>query len=155
MLIGFAGGLQPDLHAGDIVICNRALRDEGTSHHYLPTDKYANASEEMVSGLCTALDADGQHYIVGTSWTTDAPYRETRGEVERYSREGIKTVEMEAAALFAAGQVLQVPVAAAFVVGDTFDGTRWRLDFDTRAAERGLQCLFDAAVAALQKDGAR
>jgi uridine phosphorylase len=149
--LGLAGGLQPDLRAGDLVVCDRAIRDEGTSHHYLPAGKYAAADASIVAALCGALDARAQPYAMGTSWTIDAPYRETRGEVEHYRREGVKTVEMEAAALFAVGQHLQVPVGAAFVISDTFGETRWQLDFDKGAVERGLQNLFDAAVAALQK----
>ncbi len=149
--LGLAGGLQPDLRAGDLVVCDRAIRDEGTSHHYLPASQYAVADASIVAALCGALHTRGQTYTIGASWSIDAPYRETRGEMEQYRREGVRTVEMEAAALFAVGQRLQIPVGAAFVIGDSFDGTRWRLDFDARAAERGLQNLFDAAVTALQK----
>ncbi len=149
--IGLAGGLQPGLRAGDLIVCNRAIRDEGTSHHYLPPSKYTEASASIVAALASALD-DGRHrHLVGASWTTDAPYRETRGEVEQYRREGVSTVEMEAAALFAVGEYLQIPVGAAFVIGDTFDGARWQLDFDARAARRGLETLLDTTVAALQR----
>ncbi|MDE3089645.1 MAG: nucleoside phosphorylase [Chloroflexota bacterium] len=147
--IGLAGALQSGLNAGDLVVCTRALRDEGTSHHYLPDSKYASASETMIAALRRALDAGGRRYTLGTSWTTDAPYRETRGEVEQYRSEQVQTVEMEAAALFAVGQRLGVQVGAAFVIGDTLDGLRWRIDFDARAAERGWRILFDAAVVAL------
>jgi uridine phosphorylase len=147
--IGVAGGLKPSLHTGDVLVCDRAIRDEGTSHHYVPSSKFAIANEQLVAALCAGLDEHGLHYAIGSSWTTDAPYRETRAEIEQYQKEGVLSVEMEAAALFAVGQRLQIPAGAAFVIGDTFDGARWQLDFDTRVAERGLQKLLDVAIAAM------
>ena len=75
--IGTAGSLQKHVAIGDIVVCNRAIRDEGTSHHYLPPGKYANASPAMTARLDSALKATGTPHAVGTSWTIDAPYRET------------------------------------------------------------------------------
>lgn len=140
--IGLAGGLQPDLRAGDLVVCNRALRDEGVSHHYLPPSKFVSANQDITGALQSALPQS----TTGTTWTTDAPYRETRREVEQYQQEGIATVDMEAAALFAVGQSLGVQVGAAFVIGDWLDGTHWRLAFDRNAARRGLQILFDTTV---------
>lgn len=144
--LGLAGGLQPDLRVGDLVICDRALRDEGVSHHYLPPSKFVAANQDVTGALQSALASHKHKFITGASWTTDAPYRETRHEVEAYRQEGIITVEMEAAALFAVGQYLGAPVGAAFVIGDSLDGMRWRLDFDRNAVRRGLQILFDTTV---------
>ena len=116
--IGLAGGLQPDLHPGDIVICDRALRDEGTSYHYLPPARSVDANPALVQQISAAFETRQIAHSIGASWTTDAPYRETRRKVETYRAEGVKTVEMEAAALFAVGQRLNVPTAAVFVIGD-------------------------------------
>ena len=84
--------------------------------------------------------------MTGTSWTTDAPYRELRRDVEAHQRDGVKTVEMEAAALFAVGQALKLSTGAAFAVADTLSGLRWRLGADLRAAHRGLEILFEATL---------
>ena len=75
--LGSAGGLQPNLSFGDIVVCERAIRDEGTSHHYLSAEKYAHASKELTDDLCNAIEKKGIAYRKGSSWTTDAIYRET------------------------------------------------------------------------------
>ncbi len=133
--IGYAGGLQPHLHSGDFVLCQRALRDEGTSYHYLPPARDITPTSPITQ-LTSAHHA-------GTSWTTDAPYRETLLEIETYQREGLLTVEMEAAALFAVGQALNVAVGAAFVVADTFRAGAWQLNFDARHNQRRLEALFD------------
>ncbi len=124
--IGLAGGLQPDRIPGNIVVCNQAIRDEGTSYHYLPPARSVEASPALVQQVCAALSARGLPYSIGVSWTTDAPFRETCGEVERYRAEGVETVEMEAAALFAAGQRLNVETAAVMVIGDRLADLVWQ-----------------------------
>jgi uridine phosphorylase len=68
-----------------------------------------------------------------------------KSQVEQYRQEGILSVEMEAAALFAAGASLGVSVSAAFVIADVLNGWQWQIDFDRMRVERGLQILFDAA----------
>jgi hypothetical protein len=96
--IGAAGGLQQNMSVGDIVICDRAIRDEGTSHHYLPAEEYVSSCPALTKNLCAAFDREGIPYSKGTSWTTDAPYRETIEEMRRYRSDGVATVEMEVSA---------------------------------------------------------
>ena len=93
--IGTAGTLQKDIKVGDLIVCEKAIRDEGTSYHYLKPSKYAYASKEMTKRIKNALDALEQKYFVGTSWTIDAPYRETVVEARQYQKEGVATVEMK------------------------------------------------------------
>jgi len=149
--IGLAGGLQEGLHAGDLVVCSRALRDEGPSRHYMPPSDDVLPSGTLSRSLQRALEALGHAYEVGATWTMDAPYRETRLAAERHQREGVKTVEMEAAALLAVGLQRGFQVACAFSVADALHDLRWRLDYDEQKAESGLAALFEAAVIALQE----
>ncbi len=96
-----AGQIAP---AGDppyFVIIDRALRDEGTSYHYAPAERFAEADPLLVAIAARAVTAAGLHAQVGPSWTTDAPFRETAAAVEAARAEGILAVEMEAAALYA------------------------------------------------------
>lgn len=102
--IGTAGTLQKNLKIGDLILCEKAIRDEGTSYHYLKPSKYAYASKELTDRIKLVLDTRRQKYTVGTSWTIDAPYRETVAEVKQYQAEGVATVEMEASALFAVAE---------------------------------------------------
>jgi uridine phosphorylase len=81
-----AGQITPAGPTPYFVIIDRALRDEGTSYHYAPPSEYAKADSSLVA--------------VGSSWTTDAPFRETADAIEAAHRKGVLAVEMEAAALY-------------------------------------------------------
>jgi uridine phosphorylase len=83
------------------VIIERALRDEGTSYHYAPPADYAEADPAHVALACAAVSAAGLDVLVGTTWTTDAPFRETAEAIEAAKAKGVLAVEMEAAALYA------------------------------------------------------
>jgi purine-nucleoside phosphorylase len=86
--------------AESFVIIDRALRDEGTSYHYTEPSRFAEADPDLVRRAALAL-ADGPRAVVGASWTTDAPFRETKEAIDAAAAEGIICVEMEAAALYA------------------------------------------------------
>ncbi len=145
----WGGGLQPDLKAGDIVICDRALRDEGTSHHYLPSEKYVSASPSLIQHLSRAFASQGLPFQIGATWSIDAPYRETRDEVQQYQSEGVKTVEMEIAGLLALGQCRQIETASVVIVGDLLSDMRWRAPDDTRPVEKSLEQAYTAILEAL------
>ena len=98
--IASAGLISERLSPPFFVVVDRALRDEGTSHHYLPPGRFVSADEVMVASVVEALAASTPA-TRGTSWTTDAPFRETESLVASRRREGIVCVEMEAAALLA------------------------------------------------------
>jgi uridine phosphorylase len=137
--LGLAGGLQSDLQVGSLVICERAVRDEGTSRHYGASEDCVPASPEIVALLKTTFDRKRLLYRTGSTWTTDAPYRELAGVVRQHRQAGVLTVEMEAAGLFAAGKFLGVQVGAAFVIGDTLSARGWRLDFDETRTQKSLE----------------
>jgi uridine phosphorylase len=83
------------------VVIDRALRDEGTSYHYAAPSEFADADPQLISMAMKALKQDGLTALVGPSWTTDAPFRETAQAIEAARAKGVLTVEMEAAALYA------------------------------------------------------
>ncbi len=146
LAIGFAGGLLERMNAGHLVVCERAVRDEGTSHHYLRDARYALPDEELKNAIARRLEDKGFPFETGGSWTTDAPFRETMAEVEHYASEGVLTVEMEAAAMFAVAESLGLRCAAAFSVGDSLKEGRWNLHFDRGAMNSGLEILAQAAL---------
>src|SRR6266481_859389 len=82
------------------IIIDRALRDEGTSYHYAAPSEYANACPRLLALAANAIKSNGLRAIVGPTWTTDAPFRETGEAIEAAKRLGILAVEMEAAALY-------------------------------------------------------
>lgn len=152
--VGTAGGLQESVSVGDIVICDRAIRDEGLSHHYIQPGKYIIPRGTLSNRLARRLDGAGLTYHRGTSWTTDAPYRETAVEVDQYRREGVITVEMEAAGVFAVAQHRGIEVAAAFVVSDSLSGPRGPRS-DQQQVQHPLDALLQTAVAALAENETR
>lgn len=147
--ISWAGGLQSNQNPGDIVICDKAIRDEGVSHHYLPPDKFVRADSQLVIRITDAFQELGIPASIGTTWTTDAPYRETSEEILEYQSEGIKTVEMEAAALFAIGQVRNIKTSAICVVGDSLANLKWEAPDDIQPIEDSLEVAYVAAIKAM------
>lgn len=92
------------------VVIDRALRDEGTSHHYLPAGAWAEAPRHLLEPLAGSFDGLGQAVVIGSTWTTDAPYRETTEAIARARELGIASVEMEAASLYAFAAARNVDV---------------------------------------------
>lgn len=77
-------------------LISQALRDEGTSYHYLAPEQTAQLAPALRHKL-----GDQELWFQAKSWTTDAPYRETPSAIEAQKKEAITCVEMEAAALYA------------------------------------------------------
>ncbi len=139
--IGTAGGLFQE----GVFICNKALRDEGTSYHYLPKGHYTYPDKNLTDRLKKSLKKHHLKYKEGITWTIDAPYRETKKEVEKYSKMGITNVEMEASSLFAVAKYRKVKIASAFVVSDVL-GDKWLPKFHRFDVKRSLNKLIDIAV---------
>jgi uridine phosphorylase len=150
--VGTAGTLQPRLGPGDVVVCTSAIRDEGTSHHYLPPGQLVEPAARLTAALAATLRARGLEVVEGRSWTTDAPYRETAAEIRRYREEGVLTVEMEAAALFAVARHRGVEVATALVVSDRL-GEAWEPHFHAEATAGSLEAAARGALEALLERG--
>jgi uridine phosphorylase len=137
------------MNIGDIVICDRAIRDEGTSHHYLPVEKYAFSCPELTENLCTAFEKKGIQYSKGTSWTIDAPYRETIEELRQYRSDGVATVEMEASALFAVGAYRGASVSSSFIISDILSEEDWNQGYHSAEKLEGLKKIFEVALEAI------
>lgn len=92
------------------ILIDRALRDEGTSYHYLPPSDWSKAPTDLVSQLDQVFDDADVDVLRGATWTTDAPFRETEEAIEVMKRHDILAVEMEAAALYAFARARQQSV---------------------------------------------
>lgn len=122
---GSAGVLRSDIAVGHIVVPVSAVRDEGTSYHYLPPTREVEASPEAVSAIERVLKRRSVPYVLGKTWTIDAFYRETPGKVRQRREEGCLTVEMEAAAFFAVARFRQVLLGQILCGGDDVSGEEW------------------------------
>lgn len=150
-----SGSITPAAEAPYFVIIDRALRDEGTSHHYLPPGPWSDAPAHLVARLHGRLDGLAQPVVTGSTWTTDAPYRETAEAIADAARRGIVAVEMEAAALYAFAQVRGFDVVCVAHVTNTMatDGD----DFEKGEADGAHDALevVAAIVEHLRDDQAR
>jgi uridine phosphorylase len=105
-----AGQITPLGEPPYFVLIDRALRDEGTSYHYLPPAPYSALAPKLGDQLRTHWDWARTPVHIGPSWTTDAPFRETEAMIARCRSEGIATVEMEASALYALAMAKGYPI---------------------------------------------
>ncbi len=143
--IGVAGSLQPELHPGDVIVCEEAYREEGTSWHYLPPSYSVKADSGMLQRICKILSSRDIHVSLGASWTTDAPYRETHHEANLFRKEGVLVVEMETAALYAAARSLKVQAAAVLIAADRLLPGGWeppkKIELIAKSQSKVLEAL--------------
>ena len=149
--VGSAGTLQKNLKIGSLVVCERAIRDEGSSHHYVKTGKYAHPSKEMTEMIIKSLTKRKLKFATGTSWTIDTPYRETVAEARHYQKEGVLTVEMEASALFTVAQYRNVELGALFTISDSLAELKWLPKFHAKKVDKGLEKIYLTALDVLLK----
>jgi uridine phosphorylase len=96
-----AGRIAATPGIASFLVIERALRDEGTSYHYLPAARWSHLRVDLCETLAALHLPEGPPIIHGSTWTTDAPFRETAQDIERHRAAGVLAVEMEAAALYA------------------------------------------------------
>lgn len=112
-------GALVDLPENAFVLPARALRDEGTSYHYLPPSRWVDLDRTMQQRIARSLDAAGFKHVELDTWTTDAIGRETVGQIERYRAEGCGVVEMECAALCAVARFRNAQFGQFFFTADS------------------------------------
>jgi uridine phosphorylase len=122
---GGAGALDAGLALGQPVVVSAAVRDEGTSYHYLAPSRTIEAEPGIVTLLEGVLAGRAVPFATGTTWTTDAVYRETKDKVALRRAEGCVTVEMEAAALLAVARFRGVALGQILYAGDSLAGEVW------------------------------
>ena len=148
LIIGLtsAGRVAPGLPLPCLVVVTGAIRDEGTSYHYLPPGKEVACATPIVPLLEQELAATGWTLRSGKVWTTDAPYRETKLQLQNWAGESVLAVEMQAASLFAFGIARKASVACIAMVSNAIDHPGQQ--FDTGSQEDGLRILAGLARAA-------
>ena len=134
-----AGQITPSGRPPYFVIIDRALRDEGTSYHYAPPSEYGEADSALVAMAAAALRGIEQCVMVGSSWTTDAPFRETADAIEKARSKGVLAVEMEAAALYVFARAAGVKVLCLAHVTNTMGQTEQ--DFEKGEADGTADAL--------------
>jgi len=146
--VGAAGVLDSTIDVGHVIIPTRAIRDEGTSYHYLPPAREVESDKTATDAIAKTLRKCGVPYDLGKTWTTDAIYRETQQMVKKRRDEGAIVVEMEAATFFAVAQYRGVSFGQMLYGGDDLGGAEWdRRDWHLQHTTR--EKLFWLAVEAV------
>ena len=123
ILFGGAGCLNKEIAHGKVMIPTAAYRDEGTSYHYAPAADWIEIKN--ADSAARFMEENGIPYVLGKTWTTDAFYRETRGNFEKRKAEGCISVEMECAAVQALCDFRGLNLYAFFTSGDLLDAPQW------------------------------
>jgi nucleoside phosphorylase len=151
-IVGYssAGSVDDSLKLPCLVVPDGALRDEGTSYHYLPPARWAFSRGSLPGILARHAAQSGLPVHRGMSWTTDAPYRETESEIARHRAAGVLAVEMEAAALMSLAEARSAEIASLLHVTNSFATVE--SDFEKGGigvGERILRCCLATFVEAL------
>ncbi|MGB1252848.1 MAG: nucleoside phosphorylase [Candidatus Promineifilaceae bacterium] len=147
---GGGGVLDSKLVMGHLIIPLSAVRDEGTSYHYLPPEQAALAHPKAVAAIEATFAQHKLPFVKGKTWTTDGLYRETRAKTARRREQGCLIVEMETAAFFAIAEFRNIVFGQILYGGDDLTGEIWdsrEWDKDTSMRER----LFWLAIEACGK----
>ena len=143
-----SGQISPVQAPPYFILIDKALRDEGTSYHYLPPADYAEAPSELISHLKGAFDGLKVTVLQGATWTTDAPYRETNKAIEVMKKRGLLAVEMESAALYAFAKARNKQVLCFAHVTNQMGQIEG--DFEKGEADGAIDALQVILVAALR-----
>jgi uridine phosphorylase len=146
LAFGLCGVLENNIARGQLVVPTAAIRDEGTSYHYIPPSREISADLAITTKIIDCLNTKQIKYICGKTWTTDAFYRETPNRIERKRREGAIVVEMEAAALFAVAQFRNVQLGYLLAGADDLSSLEWNPRFSLKWNSKFPEQFFWLAV---------
>ena len=132
--LGLVGALNPELKTGDKVLIKKSFRDEGCSYHYKAPSPYVSAR----AGHTFKTLARELKLKTVVSWTTDAPFRETKKSVLYFKSQGADCVEMESSALMAVGEYYNLSVCCIGVVSDHLSANTWTPNFFHHSIKKSL-----------------
>lgn len=146
---GGAGIVRAGFDVGHVIVPTGAIRDEGTSYHYAPAGAAVLPHPRALTAIDDVLSEARVPHDRGLTWTTDAFFRETPAKVARRRDQGCITVEMEAAAMFAAAAFRGVVYGQLLYAGDDVSASEWdhrHWEAQTSARERLLDLALDAVI---------
>lgn len=151
VLFGSCGVLNDDLVKENIVIPVSAIRDEGTSYHYMAPSKEIKATEQSVQILENVLRNCGYPYVKVKTWTSDAIYRETIAAIQERRQEGCFVVEMECASMLAVSQYRNIPFIQFLYGADNLSSDKWEIrdleSYGLTNAEKYMVLAFECGLA--------
>ena len=125
IVFGNCGVLDSSIKDCSIVIPDKAYREDGTSYHYIPDSDYIEVNPKYKEQFIEILNDNNFEYTVGSTWTTDAFYRETVDKIKYFKNLNVKTVEMEGATIAAVCKYLNIEYFTFYYAGDNLDNVEW------------------------------
>ena len=125
VVFGTCGVLDKNIEDLAIIIPSSAVRDEGTSYHYMKASKEVSVNPKYKEDFIKLLNEHNYSYQIGKVWTTDAPYRETRKKVMDRKNQGCICVDMECSAISALASFRNKEVFQFFYAADNLDSAKW------------------------------
>lgn len=150
VFLGSAGTLQKNIEIGSIVAVDSAIREEGVSYHYSAPSKYSNASGKLLALATTAMEKNKVPFFKGTTWTTDAFYRETIEKAKLYQKEGVLCVDMETSALYSVAEYKKKHVLVLLYVSDSSADLKWNPQFHVKMSQEIQKTLIDTSIETLR-----
>ena len=126
IVCGGCGVLVKGSCSGQIYVPVSAVRDEGTSYHYVPPSREIRINEEVLNNISDVLKQKKIPFSMVKTWTTDAMYRETKAKIESRKKEGCHVVEMECASFYAVAEYKQDLLGQLLYAGDDLSGEIWK-----------------------------
>lgn len=147
--VGFAGGLQTDMQAGDIVITDGAYNDTAVARLYGYDLDIIESSKKLTNELCKVFSDNEIAYRRGIHWTTDAGYMETWGQTIGYRDKGALCVEMEGVGLFTVAAYRKCFATAVYVISDVHIESGWDLGWGESKLEDSVQKILDIIISSV------
>lgn len=152
IFMGWCGSVSPDACTGDILIPTEVFSDEGTSRQYDPDacDIPRKTDESLIQNLKDSFQEHGVPYKTGSSFSTDAIYRETPEKIDAFRGKGALAVDMELSALLTVAAFRNIRLASVLVVSDEVWTHTWKPGFFDPRFKQSRKLSVDV-VASLMK----
>ena len=149
--IGYAGGLQPDMRPGEIVLTDGAYNDTAVARLYGFDYDMIESSKSLTDDMEKILQNSKITYRRGKHWTTDAGYRETWGQVIEYRGKGAQCVEMEGVGLFTIAKYRDCKSTGIYVVTDVFTEDDWNLGWGENDIESAAEKVIEMIAKSVEE----
>lgn len=151
VLFGSCGVLDEDRVKNNLIIPISAIRDEGTSYHYLPPSPEVEADSRSIETLEHVFQKFKCPYVKGKTWTSDAIYRETIPAIKERRQNGCIAVEMECASMLAVSKYRQIPFIQFLYGADHLNSDTWEIRdltlYGQTNAEKYMSLAFECGLA--------
>ena len=148
---GNCGILNQPAVENKIIIPTSAIRDEGTSYHYIEKSDEIIAEVSSVDIAVQCLEERNIPYVLGKVWTSDGIYRETSKLIKERKSQGCLAVDMECSASLAVAKFRNIPIIQFLFGADNLDAAIWEqrdlTDYGLRLSNKYISLALDLAVA--------